>query len=83
MSKLYDGNLTAWLQIEIDKALKEVCPPVTKYKEGASGVREIKTMNPLHLSARERLIAISREYAEKERKAPPVKVQEEVYHGEE
>lgn len=81
---VYDGKLTAWLQIEIDKVLHEVLPLTEKYYEGVNGGFEIKSLNPKHCEAREKLVNITRRYSAKEHSGSyglPVETKGDVHHG--
>lgn len=81
MGKLYDGKLTAWLTLEAEKILKPIVPPQSKFYEGTAGVLEIKSLTTEYKEAREAMIALAREYAERERECPPVEVNGPVHHG--
>lgn len=81
MSKIYDGKLTAWLWQKADDILKPIIPPQSKYYEGKDGVMEIKSLPPEYKHAREAIITLAREYAERERDNPPVVAHGPVHHG--
>lgn len=83
MSKIYDGKLTAWIDIEISKILESALPPVGKFYEGKNSF-EIKTVDPRFNQTKDALIKIAREYASKETTdayASPVQVHGGVHHG--
>jgi hypothetical protein len=80
---IHDGKLTAWLDQEIRAVLDPILPPVGKLYEGVNTF-EVKSIDPRYTAAREKLIAVTREYARKERSDEyenPVEVTGEVDHG--
>lgn len=83
MIKIYDGKLTAWLWQEIDAVLDDILPTTDIFIEGVNSY-ERKKRHPKYLEAREKLIAIARQYSEKEILTPP-SISEgnpsDVYHG--
>lgn len=84
MSKIYDGKLTAWLETEIDKILDPLIPPITKFYEGINEF-EVKSRSPEHNNVRQRLVALTREYSEREHSdayTKPVETVGPVDHGE-
>lgn len=83
MSTIYDGKLTAWLEIELGKLLTPILPPVGKLYEGVNSF-EIETKNPKLIKLQEQLVALAREYERKQREdgfEHPVHATGEVHHG--
>lgn len=83
MSTIYDGKLTAWLDMELEKLLTPVLPPIGKYYEGLNSF-EVKVKNPELIKLKDKLIALTREYERKQHTEgydKPVEVEGEVYHG--
>jgi hypothetical protein len=61
--------------------LHDILPATGKFYEGVDGGFEIKSLNPKHAEAKQKLVAIARDYASRERSDQynsPVEVSGEV-----